>query len=67
MEKWYSIECKKFCCAICVKDAIIIKTAPILHRFEDQKLVNLFNWLDDKFEGYKIHELKEIKNVEITQ
>lgn len=64
--KWFSISTPNFTCAIAVENDIIVRSAPILKRFISQNTSNLFNWLDSKFEDYKVEALKEEPGMEDT-
>lgn len=64
--KWFSISTPSFTCAIAVKNNTIVQSAPILKRFVKQEISSLFNWLDSKFEDYKVEALEEEPGLEDT-
>jgi len=65
MIKSYWLSTKKFSGGFAIEDGIVIgskygqsHTMPILYRFVGQPVQNLFNWLENNFQDYKIKELE---------
>jgi len=57
MKKSFYLTTKKFSCGFDVENGKIVKTAPILSKFLNQKVENLFEWLEENFEDYHMEKI----------
>lgn len=60
-ERWYRVDCRAFCGAVCVDSAgIVVATMPVLARFRGQPFARLRTWLRHRFGDVTFEELPSV-------